>query len=141
MSIPRNTFLFVVLSALSAFAATASKPTPTTKAPSAVALPQTKCEDGFLSVQFQGVPGWFGTNRVCDPTVVAGPSRPRLDTAAAGGNLSRAQLDALLDAYLAGQSQTSAREVCCCQPGWRVYDTATTWCSGGVLRSKGVFKE
>ena len=94
------------------------------------AQPQTKCEQGFVNVQFKGDPAWYPTPKKC-------AAKPKLDTTYAGKNLSPEQLDALLQAFLSGQSPTpQQREVCCCQPGFRVYDNATQSCSQGVLRNK-----
>lgn len=125
--------LFVALVAVFTLSSLASERIRAESIPSNVlAEPQTKCEKGFLHVQFQGQAGWFQTTKKCDMRA----SPPKLDTSNAGARLTQTQLDALLDSYLAGNPQPQGKEVCCCQPGWRTYDNSTHTCSWGVLYPK-----
>jgi hypothetical protein len=93
--------------------------------------PQTKCENGLIYVQFQGTDGWFRTEKKCD--MRAEP--PKLDTTYAGG-LTQVQLDALVKSYLSGHPEPVGKNVCCCQPGWRVYDNSHQTCMRGKLSDK-----
>lgn len=125
--------LFVSLLAAFALSSPASQRVRTVSVPSYVlAQPQTKCENGFLHVQIHGEAGWFQTTKKCDMRATP----PKLDTSNAGTRLTQTQLDALLKSYLAGNPQPQEKEVCCCQPGWRVYDNATQSCSWGKLVPK-----
>jgi hypothetical protein len=61
-----------------------------------------------------------------------------LDTTHAGRNLTTAQKKRLLDTYLAGHPEPVGVVICCCQPGYRTYDTSTEKCtSDGKIRNKG----
>jgi len=96
-----------------------------------VAEPQAKCENGFIFVQFQGEVGWFQTTKKCDIRA----TQPKLNTSHAGRKLSQAQLDTLLTSYLSGVPQPVGKNVCCCQPGWQVYDNAHQACIKGQVKN------
>lgn len=125
--------VFVGLVAVFALSSLASERVRSVSVPSNVlAEPQTKCERGFLHVQFQGQAGWFQTTKECDMRA----SPPKLDTSNSGARLTQTQIDALLESYLAGNAQPNGKIVCCCQPGWRTYDTSTHSCNWGKLSPK-----
>lgn len=96
-----------------------------------IAEPQTKCENGFIHIQFEGEKGWFQTTKKCDMRATP----PKLDTTYASGRLTQVQLDALLNSYLSGHPQPQGKNVCCCR-GWVVYDDSTHNCHGGKVVSK-----
>jgi hypothetical protein len=124
--------LFMALSAvLLSLSSVASQEARTVSiASTVVAEPQTKCEKGFLHVQFEGQAEWFQTTKRCD--MRAAP--PKLDTSQASKRLTQAQLDALLESYLSGNPQPQDQQVCCCN--WKVYDNSTHKCSWGKLIPK-----
>src|SRR4029077_9731162 len=96
-----------------------------------VAEPQAKCENGFIFVQFKGEDGWFQTTKKCDMRATP----PKLDASHASGRLTEAQRADLLRGYLSGHPQPVGKNVCCCQPGWQVYDNASQGCIKGVVRN------
>jgi hypothetical protein len=113
----------VVLLALSSLAFQKERPF---GVPSAiVAEPQAKCQDGFIYIQFRGEKGWVQTMKKCD--VRAKP--PQLDTTNVKERLTQVQLDSLLKSYLSGNPTPQGVVVCCCQPGWQVYDTSDYKCA------------
>ena len=98
-----------------------------------VAEPQAKCQDGFIYIQFRGEQGWIQTMKKCDMRATP----PRLDTTKVRERLTQAQLDSLLNSYLSGQPLHHDVYVCCCQPGWTVYDSAEFKCSStGALNPR-----
>ena len=98
-------------------------------ASSVLAEPQAKCEKGFTFVQFKGEEGWFQTTKKCDMRATP----PKLDTTHASKKLTQPQVDALLRSYLAGNPKSVDINVCCCQPGWQVYDNSISKCSNGEV--------
>jgi len=53
-------------------------------------------------------------------------------------NLTAAQKKQLLDSFLAGNPTPVGKNVCCCQPGWQVYDSSDYRCSRGKLIDKHI---
>ena len=124
-----------LLAILTSFSLCCARSTAVASIPtSVIAQPQTKCENGLTSIQFEGAPGWFQTSRKCD--VHATPVR--LDTTFASSNLTQAQLDTLLRSYLSDNPTPHAQDinVCCCQPGWQVYDNSFKKCVNGKVIDK-----
>ena len=70
------------------------------------------------------------------PLPVRGVSISELDLKHASGRLTDAQKQQLIDSYLAGHPTPVGKNVCCCQPGWQVYDNSKFRCSWGKLYSK-----
>jgi hypothetical protein len=96
---------------------------------SVITQPQTKCENSLINIQFDGETGWFPTTKKCDMS--ATPAK--VDTTHASGSLTQAQLDTLLRSYLSGTPRPAEINVCCCQPGWQVYNNSHKKCSGGKV--------
>jgi hypothetical protein len=113
----------VVLLALSSLAF--QKERPLGVASTLVAAPQAKCQGGFIYIQFQGEAGWVQTMKKCDMRATP----PKLDTTKVRERLTQVQLDSLLNSYLSGNPSPQGVNVCCCQPGWQVYDSTAFHCS------------
>jgi len=124
------TALMVVLFSLSGLAFQRAKTV--SVASTMVAEPQTKCERGFINIQFTGEKGWFKTTKKCDMRATP----PELDTTHASRVLTRAQLAALMESYLSGNPQPQDQQQCCCQPGYRVWDNSTQNCHNGTIVAK-----
>ena len=97
-----------------------------------VAEPQAKCQNGFIYIQFQGEEGWVQTMKKCDMRATP----PKLDTTNARTKLTQNQLDALMNSYLSGHPLPQGKTVCCCQPGWRTYDSTSERCNWGKIVDK-----
>jgi hypothetical protein len=129
--------LFFVLIPLTPLAVDANTTTPAKleSGGSPAAEPQTKCEKGFVNVQFKGEQEWFQTTKKCSARTAN--VKRKLDTTHASRQLTETQLDVLLTSFQAGNPQPQQNNVCCCQPGWQVYDSTTHKCrTDGVVINK-----
>ena len=55
---------------------------------------------------------------------------------ASNKHMTEAQKKTLVDSYNSGHPVPVGKNVCCCQPGWQVYDSSDFKCSGGKLINK-----
>ena len=71
------------------------------------------------------------------PRPIGDVSIKQLDLKHASGKLTDVQKQKLLDSFLAGHPEPVGVNVCCCQPGWQVYDQSKQKCtSNGKLIDK-----